>query len=213
MKPSGDRKRAGGRPSDAAKAVAIVDAAWSLFLEHGIAATSIEAIARRAGVSKVTLYRHYADRAALFEAAVLREMERIEAAQDIKGPTADPDFAGALRVFGIGIMTFLASQPAVDFYAVVAGELRRHPDLATSFYRLGPGRTHANLIALIERAQGNGQFVAMDPAIAAEELFGLWQGFSNFRFALGVGIDAVHADLVDRVDRGVALFLRAYAKP
>ncbi|NIJ06627.1 TetR/AcrR family transcriptional repressor of mexJK operon [Sphingomonas vulcanisoli] len=212
MKRPVNLKRAGGRPSDAAKAVAILDAAWSLFLDRGIAATSIELIARRAGVSKVTLYRHYADRAALFEAAVLREMERIEAAQVIGAPMQDADLAGALRAFGIGIMSFLASKPAVDFYAVVAGELRRHPDLASSFYRLGPGRTHANLIALLERAQDSGQLVAIDPATAAEELFGLWQGFSNFRFALGVEIDAFHADLVDRVDRGVALFLRVYAK-
>jgi len=202
-----------GRPRDIQKAVAILDAGWALFLERGIEATPIEAIAARAGVSKVTLYSHYPNKAALFRAAVQREMERIEAAQRPQ-PGGNPlPVADQLQAFGLGLMGFLTSKPAVDFYAVIAGELRRHGDLARIFYDHGPGQTRTNLAGLIAAAAHRGELLAAYPEQAAEELFGLWQGFSNFQLSLGIDADAIRASLPERVARGVALFMRAYGPP
>ena len=200
-----------GRPRDHDKARAILDAAWLLFLERGVEATSIEAIAAAAKVSKVTLYTHYPDRVALFEASVLREMERIEEAQGIHRQDIDMPFVEQLSAFGMGIMSFLTSKPAIDFYSVVAGELRRHENLARAFYDLGPGRTRANLAALLDAGMRSKQLRKLDPHLAAEELFGLWQGFTNFQFSLGIDIDAIRADLSARVERGVRVFMLAYS--
>ena len=212
--------RRAGRPSDPRKVAAIVEAAWSLFLERGVEATPIEAVAARAGVSKVTLYSHFADKAVLFEAAVLAEMERIEAAQRPggRGPGEDGgddrgragDLQADLRAFGLGLMRFLTSKPAIDFYSVVAGDLRRHADLARTFYDRGPGRTRSNLAALLAGAAERGELAPPCAEQAADELFGLWQGFTNFQLALGVDVDALRADLEARVDRGIAVFLAAY---
>ena len=189
----------------------ILDAAWALFLERGVGATSIEAIAAKAGVSKVTLYSYFADKTALFRAAVGREMERIETSQK-QGPAGSrmPGIADQLRAFGLGLLSFLTSKPAIDFYSVVAGELRRHDDLARAFYELGPGRTRANLARLIASAAARGELCVPDGDVAADELFGLWQGFSNFQLALDVDVDAIRHDLEARVDRGIRLFMLAY---
>lgn len=108
-------------------------------------------------------------------------------------------------------MTFLASKPAIDFYSVVAGELRRHESLARAFYELGPGRTRANLAALLHAATQRGELAIIDPDHAAEELFGLWQGFTNFQFSLGIDVDSIRASLEQRIERGVRLFLKVYA--
>ena len=62
----------------AANASGSLDAAWELFLERGLAALSIEAIASRAGVSKMTVYKHFSDKHALLEEAVLREARAIK---------------------------------------------------------------------------------------------------------------------------------------
>ena len=204
--------RSPGRPRDLAKGEAILDAGWSLFLDRGVEATPIEAIAARAGVSKVTLYSHYPDKAALFRAAVGREMERIEAAQQL-GDADETTVADQLRQFGIGLMGFLTSKPAIDFYSVVAGELRRHNALARAFYDLGPGRTRANLGRLIATGVARGELSVPDAELAAEMLFGLWQGLTNFQLALGIDVEAIRGDLAGRVDRGVELFLRLYASP
>lgn len=200
-----------GRPKDQEKGEAILDAGWALFLERGVGAVSIEAIAARAGVSKMTVYGHFTDKHALFEAAVAREMRGIEAAQDRDGEAnADRSIVERLRAFGIGLMTFLASQPAVDFYNVLSGELRRHPELARRFYDAGPGRTIANLTAML--ASASDRLAISDPEEAAEALFGLWQGVSNYQVSLGVETGHNAASVIERVERGIGLFMRAYGR-
>ncbi len=59
-----------GRPKDMEKRAAILDAAMSLFPARGYDGASVEAIAQAAGVSKLTVYSHFADKEALFGAAV-----------------------------------------------------------------------------------------------------------------------------------------------
>ncbi|MFF0818669.1 TetR/AcrR family transcriptional regulator [Rhodococcus sp. NPDC003318] len=105
---------------------AILDAAYHLLIEDGLAATSVEAIAARAGVSKVTIYKWWPNRAAVIMSAFLREsggtlpypdaMSRdeitkslIHMADSFRGPTGtairalivesqtDPDVAQAFR--------------------------------------------------------------------------------------------------------------------
>jgi TetR/AcrR family transcriptional regulator, mexJK operon transcriptional repressor len=203
-------RRGPGRPKDEAKGAAILDAGWALFLERGVGSVSIEAIAARAGVSKMTVYKHFTDKHALFEEAVLREMRAIETVQ-IAGPSSqENDLEGALRAFGIGIMSYLATGTAIDFYNVLAGELRRHPDIARTFYDIGPARTIANLASILE---GAGDRLAIeDPAKAAEALFGLWQGASNFQLSLGVDTTGPEQAVAERVDYGIALFMRAFAR-
>ncbi len=199
-----------GRPVDPGKQQSIVDAAWSLFLEHGVEPVSIESVARRARVSKVTLYRYFPDKQALLEAGVLAEMERIEAAQDLgaRPPGEQADLAERLRRFGLGVMHFLAAENAVAFYSSLAGELGRHPELARRFWDAGPGRTRTNLVRLLADAARAGELELADPELAAEQLFGLWQGFTNLQYALGV---ADHVGVVRRVEAGVELFMRGHA--
>ncbi len=201
-----------GRPSDPRKLEAILDAGWVLFLERGVEGVSLEMVAERAGVAKATLYKHFQDKAALFEAGVLREMQRIEAAQRL-GPGTIPDesLEEVLRTFGLGILTFLLSDPAVAFYNAVAGELSRHPGLARRFYESGPGRTRQNLIGILAAAAKKGEIAVEDPAQAAEHLFGLWQGFSNFQLSLGVQREQIRAELPARVESAIQVFLKAYA--
>src|SRR5690349_20516024 len=54
----------------------LLDAAAALFVEKGIAATSIEDIAERAGVAKSTFYHYFHDRAAMLEALRKRYSQR-----------------------------------------------------------------------------------------------------------------------------------------
>ena len=59
-----------GRPLDAAKHERIVAAATQAFLELGFNATSMDLVARRAKVSKVTVYTHFKNKKSLFGAII-----------------------------------------------------------------------------------------------------------------------------------------------
>ncbi|MEU7800143.1 TetR/AcrR family transcriptional regulator [Micromonospora arborensis] len=60
----------GGRPRDPGNDTAILDAALDLLIERGAAGTSIEAIARRAEVAKLTVYRRWHSKEELLLAAL-----------------------------------------------------------------------------------------------------------------------------------------------
>jgi len=205
--------RGPGRPQDLAKRDAILQAGWALFLERGVGAVSIDAIAARAGVSKMTVYKHFDDKHALFEQAVSHEMHVIERAQSTVSEDRIDDIESRLRAFGVGIMSYLATGAAIDFYNVLAGELRRHPDVARTFYEVGPAQTISNLAAILRDAEA--ELAIDDPVRAAEALFGLWQGVSNFQLSLGVGTADAEAAITRRVDYGIGVFMRAFgrAKP
>src|ERR1700732_2354545 len=69
----------GGRPSrleSAQLSDRILDVATALFLGDGFGATSIEAVAKRAGISKRTFYHRFRGKELLFEAVVRRLIDK-----------------------------------------------------------------------------------------------------------------------------------------
>ena len=89
-----------GKRADAAAATRrrILDAGWAEIELAGYRPASIEAIAARAGVTRVTVYRHFASRGELFEAIAWDQigrarLERLDAAR------AHPDVVEATRLF------------------------------------------------------------------------------------------------------------------
>src|SRR5258708_32205114 len=76
----------GGRPSRQQAArlgERILDAATHFFMSHGYGATSIEAVARRARVSKRTVYHRFDDKPALFVAVVHRIIDSLRPPADL----------------------------------------------------------------------------------------------------------------------------------
>jgi TetR/AcrR family transcriptional repressor of mexJK operon len=197
-----------GRPRDEGKRAAILDAGWRAFLAEGVQAASLDRIARRAGVSRVTLYSHFPDKHALFEATIRREMDRLAETQ--APPAPGMSLREGLLAFGMGLMRYLAGPEVVSFWSVLAGDLRRHPVLARRFYELGPAVTLRNLAAVLAAAAAQGEIRIRSAEAAAEQLVGLWQGMSHYRLALGLEDGAGAEGLEARVAAAVDTFLAAH---
>jgi TetR/AcrR family transcriptional repressor of mexJK operon len=192
---------------------AILTASWRLFLLHGVEPVAVDTIAAAARVSKATLYAYFPDKRALFQEGVRREMAKIERAQRLDdGRPAGTTLRDVLITFGEGIMSFLTSPGAVEFYGSLSGELRRDPALARMFYDAGPGRTLANLSAILAGPLAAGLAIA-DANGAAEMLLGMWQGMTGYRLMLGVDHDAVIRSIPKRVTDSVDKFITAYKSP
>src|SRR4051794_31482389 len=76
---------------DNKKARQIHEAAARLFLEHGYGATSMDAVAREAGVSKATLYAHYSSKAQLLGEMIEAKCRQHSAMLNLE--VADPQSA------------------------------------------------------------------------------------------------------------------------
>src|SRR5437764_7215203 len=77
---------------------AIVDAACAEFLREGYSASSMDEIARRAGVSKPTIYSHFGNKERLFLAVIGGELTKVYAGVDPRGAklAQAPDLRAAL---------------------------------------------------------------------------------------------------------------------
>jgi TetR/AcrR family transcriptional repressor of mexJK operon len=204
------RSRSGGRPPDPAKDEAILDGARESFFERGFSAATIEEVAARAGVSKVTVYKRYEDKEALFEAVVRREMLRMEEACEA-WPYTDGSLAERLNAFGSILLRFLYSTEHMLLDRMLAHDLKHSPEMARRFFNAGPGACRDRLAKMIAAAADRGEVVIDDPLLAASDVFALWSGFmaKEIEFAIAPPLDGTLID--ERVRRGTRLFLRAVA--
>jgi TetR/AcrR family transcriptional regulator, mexJK operon transcriptional repressor len=205
------RARTGpGRPRDPAKEDAIVAAARESFLERGFHASTIEDIAARAGVSKVTLYNRFGDKDTLFEAMVRREVARMDAAFSLPSDGAQSLEARLTRV-GTALLDLMFEPDHVAFERLISGEIAQSPALARRFFDAAPGQCRGALAGIIADAAERRELSVDDAECAAEDLIALWKGFCDFKLKLGLIDPLSHAAIAERAARGTRVFLRAYA--
>jgi TetR/AcrR family transcriptional repressor of mexJK operon len=145
-KPKAKTKREGWAPDDsrftrvAENIAAVLDAGQELFLANGYAATSMDSVASKAGVGKMTVYRHFKDKEALFVAIVRRECDRVT--DSAKSPPAESveEAAKSLREFAHSLMDYIAAPHNVALLRVMYGEVARFPKMGKLFYESGPAK-------------------------------------------------------------------------
>jgi TetR/AcrR family transcriptional repressor of mexJK operon len=199
----------GGRPSrDAVLALneRILDVATELFLAQGYGLTTIEALARRAGISKRTFYHRFADKAVLFGAVVHRIVERIRPAPDVpllEGATPHEVLKRLARL----IMHAALSPPAIALHRLIVGESARFPELARAMNAEGASREAIELISgLLAGAIDNPEFTAPARQFAALQFLQLVVVVPQRR-ALGFDRPMSEAELEAWADSSVRLFL------
>jgi TetR/AcrR family transcriptional repressor of mexJK operon len=200
------RPRAGGRTHRGGKREAILVAARRLFLKHGFAGTSVDAVTVASGVSKPTVYVHFPTKEALLEAVVRAESEKAEVPATF-GATGEPrhDLERAAH----DLLALALAPETLAWDRMMAGEARRKPDLGRAFFDCGPRRTVTVLAEFFRALSAGGRIDIPDPERAAEFFFGMVVGLPLLRAQLTGGPDpedATQARCREVADR----FLRAY---
>jgi TetR/AcrR family transcriptional repressor of mexJK operon len=197
-----------GRPKDSAKREAIVTAARGLFASQPFDLVTMEAVAARANVSKMTVYSHFHDKETLFETIVTAVSDQMI------GALLAPDQADGLRdrLIAVGT-TFLGVILGSDICKMahtLPVALRANRALADRFYAAGPGRVRAALAAMIATAAERGELTVDDPDRAADDLVSLWEGSMPAKIAFGLAELSTPDEIARRALRGTDVFLRAY---
>ena len=203
-----DRKE--GPPTS--KAESILAAAKRSFLAAGFGAVSMDAIAREAGVSKATVYAHFAGKEELFGAVIGRECERYFAR--FSAGELDPrDVGASLTVLGRRYLELLLSSEAIALHRIILGEVTRFPVLGEVFWRAGPERQRAQIEAFLKSAIASGTLALADTRLAAEQFVSLVRGEIQLRHLLRLEADADQRGVSAAVEGAVATFMRAFAIP
>ncbi len=150
----------------------ICAAALDVFAEKGFAAARLDEIARRAGVSKGTLYLYFQDKEDLFRAVVrdtvAPNIEAIRAGLS----KADLPFAEVIRMFLPRFAEVTGRVPVGAVAKMVIGESRNFPELAKVWHDLVASKAIGMIAELIGQAQAKGEVRPGDPRLHAFTLMG-----------------------------------------
>jgi AcrR family transcriptional regulator len=162
-KPRWERRK-GARPQE------LLAAALDLFVERGFASTRLEDVAKRAGVSKGTLYLYFENKDELFKAVVRNTIVPVIGAAEVSIAADQEHSAVLLRHVIMSWWERLGATKASGIIKLVTAEANNFPELAC-FYRDEVINRGTQMIAgLLERAIERGEFRPMNVTVMTQVL-------------------------------------------
>ena len=205
--------RTEARPNS--KAESILAGAKRAFLAAGFGAVSMDTIAREAGVSKATVYAHFAGKEELFGAVIERECEALNSryfARFSPDELNPRDVPASLAILGRRFLELLLSPDGIALYRIILAEVTRFPRLGEVFWRAGPERQRLQIEAFLKSAIASGTLALTDTRLAAEQFVSLVRGDIQLRHLLRLAADADRRGMGAAVENAVATFLRAFER-
>jgi AcrR family transcriptional regulator len=155
------RRRKDARPEE------ILAAALDVFVERGYAAARLDEVARKAGVTKGTIYLYFPGKEALFKAvirgSVVPRIERAEqAVAEHRGSAAE-----ALRALVRAMWQTVGETNLSGLPKLIVSEAANFPDLARFYWAEVAGRMLRLLVGIVESGIARGEFRAVTPRHAA----------------------------------------------
>src|SRR3954447_23762018 len=156
------RRRKDARPEE------IITAALEVFADSGYAATKLEDVARKAGVTKGTIYLYFENKDALFKALIRQTIVPVLA----QGEELAKSFTGSARDLFEQLVreywrlvgeTSLASIPRL-----MIAEAGNFPELARFYYEEVVTRGHRLMAGVLERGIKAGEFKKVNLAVATK---------------------------------------------
>ncbi|PYO70113.1 MAG: TetR family transcriptional regulator [Gemmatimonadetes bacterium] len=152
----------------AARPAEIVTAALEVFVERGFAAARLEEVARRAGVTKGTLYLYFKSKEALFKAVVRETIVPVIA----QGEALAQSFPGTARELVERLVReywrLVGETDLAGIPKLMMAEAATFPQLTRFYYEEVVARGHRLMAGVIERGIKSGEFRKVDVATAAK---------------------------------------------
>ncbi|MDI1287308.1 MAG: TetR/AcrR family transcriptional regulator [Reyranella sp.] len=166
MKPAKQRRAPTERPQE------ILDAALALFVEKGFAATRLDDVAKRAGLSKAAIYLYFSDKTALFEGVIQQAVGRNLGTVETMLAT----HRGPVSELIPRILEFMASRientPMAAVAKLVIAESRAFPEIGRFYLKEVIGRGIPLMEGLITRGITEGEFRKVDPGLTVRSMVG-----------------------------------------
>jgi AcrR family transcriptional regulator len=140
----------------------LLDAALSLFVEKGFAATRAEEVAAKAGVSKGTLFLYFQSKEDLFKAVIRENIANLFPAWNEEFRTFEGSSAEMLRYAMNSWWVNVGNTPASGIVKLVISEAQNFPEIA-NFYQAEVVLPGTRLLQnILQRGVDSGEFRQMD---------------------------------------------------
>ncbi len=201
-----------GRPRDPERMRKVIATASAQFGTLGYAGTSIDAISKLCGVSKVTIYKYFPSKKKLFEAYVTSRIDSLFEHDAMHGH--DPYTPDAvLRQIAQKLIELQHDEIAVGTYRSLIS-MANSPDpelreLCGIFYELGPTRVVNTVAAYLAEAHAVRSLQIEDAYGAADEFLALFHNFQFIKILLGLDHSSM-AENQAMIARNVDIFMQRY---
>ena len=193
---------------DTRKHEAILDAAVEVLAERGVHAP-IEEVARRAGVSKQTVYNHYGSKTELVRTIMARRRDALTAVLETAGPNDHP--LDTLTVYATSILEVIVTPASISMLRMGVTSAVEMPEMAHAIYDAGSRTARVRLAAYLSTRTSD--ILEIDnPAQAAEVFVGMVIGGIQMRLLMGLSSELDGPELKARAREVAKRFVRAYAR-
>ena len=163
-----------GRPANQALGQTIADAAYELFVESGFHATTLDQVAQRARVSKLSIYLHFENKEALFSAAIAARCHQFAPQALLEG--VDGSAEDQLIAAGSSLLRTLLSPDVRSVEAMVMADKTNQRSLSKVHYEAGAAHVIAEIEALLRRLHAKAALNVPDPSQSARLFAALFKG-------------------------------------
>jgi TetR/AcrR family transcriptional regulator, mexJK operon transcriptional repressor len=184
-----------------------------VFLDQGFAGASMDAIASLAGVSKPTVYKHFADKQQLFAQIVRGTIDRFTEPfyDEVVHLKDSGDVEEHLRDLARRLLAAVMQPQLLQLRRLVIGEAGRLPELGRTYEQRGPERAISALTTAFERLEEKGVLRLDDPSLAAAHFNWLVLAIPlNHAMISGEDRPPGEIELQCYADTAVRVFLAAY---
>lgn len=200
-----------GRPKDLEKRQRILESAKQLFLEMGYHGSSMNQIAQNAGVTKLTVYNHFQDKATLFTCAIEDTCEHILSTRP-RELTADSNFIVVLNEVCELALNIVNLPEAIKLDLLLLELAAEHSPLVEQFYRA----SHLKMRQVWENFFQDAaalNFIQQDhPARQTELIVSLLMGLRHQEVLLGMRERPTAVEQQNIISFAIELFMLKYAK-
>jgi AcrR family transcriptional regulator len=193
---------------DRAKNEAILEAASDVIFERGLSAT-LDEIARRAGVSKQTIYNHYGSKVDLMRALIERRAQSVTDPLDVPGAEAFPE--RALAAYAELLLHTASLERGVAFMRLLIESAPHDGSLVRAVLPNGFRGSRAKLAAFLARETQAGRMDVDDAVEAADFFTGMVLGGRQLEGLLGLPSELTPERIQHLAREAARRFMRAYA--
>lgn len=199
-----------GRPVNEALGQTIVDAACELFVELGFQATTMDKVAQRARISKLSIYRHFENKEALFSAAITARCQQFAPQSLVEGVAGTAE--DQLMAVGSGLLRLLLSPDVRGVESMIMADKTDQKTLSKLHYDAGPARVIAQIEGLLRQLHAKAVLNVPDPLRSARLFGALFKGSDLLTI---VRFDEARAEDDNEIESycrsAVAMFIAAHA--
>ncbi len=193
------------------KRAQITEAAEALFLAQGYGAVSMDQVARKANVSKATLYAYFPSKDVLF-ATIVGDKGIDSPLGEEMFPEIVEDLRTALEAIGQRTLRFMLRERTLAIYRIALAEAGRFPELGRAFFENGPCKMTARFVTWLGILRDLGLIETNSLEEATHQFMALVRSGVFLRRSLALPPEASEAEINSTVQAAVGTWLKAYAK-